>query len=279
MANTQKSPDAKAGDPAKKVSPDAKKEESKSIDTSVLDKVLKAFEETNKKLEAFQKQSDDKDKETAALREEILKLKSKSAGSNNHDEEIVDDYLEVPVVLFCYRFAFSLPSYKYRGKTYKAPNGNIHFKLLHRYKLGDGAQAKVHAVSAVKVQSRADLEYLRTFPGYGYMIHEKDQGPERIDTMMADFLTKEASRINGMTEHSMIQMCQSEGIGVTTDLAQMKRELITKRATNAMNNYSKLMKAEGEKAARMATNAKNIQSGLEPKYIDKELDMANAPRL
>jgi hypothetical protein len=118
------------------------------------------------------------------------KTKSKRQGADSHDEQIIDDYMDTPAVFFCYSSNFSLPSYKLRGKTVKAPDGNIRFKLLHRYKLGDGAQAKIHAVSAVKVHSLKERDYLRNFPGFGYKIHEKDEGPSRIDTQLADFLTK-----------------------------------------------------------------------------------------
>lgn len=267
MSGTKKKKPAenKAADPAT-VSPDKKES---AADSKMMAQVMKALEETNKKLDALQKDNDKKEKETEVLREEIKKLKSKPAGSNDHDQEVIDDYMDVPVVFFCYSFAFSLPSYKRRGRTVKAPNENIRFKLLHRYKLGEGAQAKIHAVSAVKIHSKADLKYLREFPGYGYKIHEKDEGPARIDTMLADFLTKEASRVNNLNDHAMITACQTENIPANTDLSLMRRQLIQKRAENAMANFTKQRKVEEEKAVKMAVNAQNIARGTEPAFYDK----------
>lgn len=277
--NNSKKPEEKKSGQAK-VSPEEKtasETKSDKVDSKILEQMAKAQGEIMAKLEALEKEREQDKKEKEALKEEIKKIKSKPAGLDSHDEDIVDDYLDIPVVFFNHSFEFSLPSYVLRGRTYLAPHKKLRFKLLHRYKLGDGSQAKVHAVCAYKCQSRKELEYLRNFPGYGYMIHEKLDSTKNVDTMYAEILTKEAARINAMDDRSMINACQNDGIPVGTDLALMRKQLITKRANTVKANYDNMFKKDGEKAIKMADNFKRIAEGREIENFDKIVNLDEAP--
>jgi hypothetical protein len=240
------------------VSPE-KKETPKEVDTDIIKQMFEQNKVIMAKLDHFEKEN----KELKAA----IASKPKTT-EVTHDEAVIDDYLETPVVFFCYNFSFSIHGYINRGKEHLAPNGPVRFKLLHRYPLGTGAQAKFHSVAGVKIHSRKELEFLRNHPGFGYRFHEKVEGVARIDTMLADILTREAMRVNAMSDHSILEACINENIPRTTDITQMRKQLISKRADTAQGKINSTMKHRADQAIEQAKNANSIMATGKPEKID-----------
>lgn len=165
----------------------------------------------------------------AEFKREISLSQSKSELDKNQavSEELVDDWMDIPVAFFSFTNSYSLHGYYKLGKEYLPPNKKaIKFKNIIRKKSSGGARGtSVVCVSMVKINSKKQLEFMRNSPYFGITFHESMDAAMNIDANYAQILIDTSQYISRMDEYTIIEKCRAAGLPVTTDLAAMRQEL------------------------------------------------------
>jgi hypothetical protein len=214
---------------------------------SPMEMMRKMLEEQERKLTAnFEKR----------LQEEKRKNESLAVGKKELDEdskkgeELLSDWLENPVTFFSYVVNYSLMGDMRRGKESLPPNGAIKFSPLVRSKRKDGRGVVVTSICAVKSNSRAEVEYLRTSPLFGITFHESVDGATKVDASLAQILISSNQEVQRLNDHDVVNKCTAYGIKLSTDIDLMRRRLtdhLAKQKKAQMDVYYDKQKVDMEK--------------------------------
>jgi len=171
--------------------------------------------------------------------------KSSSPVELNEDEtymqEMEDDWLDQPVVFFAYSFNFSIHGDKKRGELTTPPHGAVKFKPLIRTKRKKGKQTEVVSVSSVKVQSKAEVDYLRNHSQYNIAFYENMESALNIDSMWAQKMIEAQQSISRLSDMQMIQRAKAEGIAITDKPEAMRRQLVELTAKRAIKQHDRML--------------------------------------
>jgi hypothetical protein len=196
------------------------------------------------------------------LQDELKALKTANE-SDEYDDNIIDDWLEVPVVFFCFSDSYSNHSEKRRGKISYPPNGPIKFKALHRYKKRHGTDWKVISTSQCVCKSSADVEWLRASPAYGIKFFENEKDAKNVNVTLAHVMLTQHGIVSRMGDHAVIERAKIEGIAVKSgDLSVLRRSLTEALAQRVLRDQSKVKEATATRNAPGNPEIRNVPSHL-----------------
>ncbi|MHA2170204.1 MAG: hypothetical protein ACXAB7_09960 [Candidatus Kariarchaeaceae archaeon] len=198
------------------------------------------------------------------LQAEVDALKSRPAPSDEYDDQsIIDDWLETPVIFFCFSDSYSNHSEKRRGKDSFPPNGPIKFKPLHRYKRRHGQDWKVISTSQCVTHSSNEVEWLRNSPGYGIKFFENENDAKNVNASLAQKMLTQHGIVSRMSDHAVIERARIEGLAVKSgDLAQLRRSLVETLAEKAMKADKKVLESIATRNAPDNPEIRNIPSSV-----------------
>lgn len=205
-----------------------KKEE--ALPVSIVEKMMRELEE--KLLNKFSSQ--------------INKLKTAGAQKEldadlEYVQNLQDDWLEQPVVFFAFSMNFSIHGDKKRGVETLPPNGPIKFKPLVRTKRKRNRDVQVISVSSIKVNSSAEVEYLRNHSQYGIAFFENMTSAMAVDSTWAQKMMEAQQSISRLSDMQVIARIQQEGLSVTNSPEAMRRQLVELTAERAKAQQDKLL--------------------------------------
>lgn len=152
-----------------------------------------------------------------------------------------EDWLEQPVVFFAFSMNFSIHGDKKRGEESTPPNGAIKFRPLIRTKRKSGKSVQVVSVSSVKVQSRSEVEYLRSHSQYGIAFYENMGSAMNVDSAWAQKMVEAQQSINRLSDMQMIARAKQEGISVSQSPESMRRELVELIAKRSIEQHDRML--------------------------------------
>jgi hypothetical protein len=198
----------------------------------------------------------------AKMQEKIDTLENR--GYVEDDEyELTDDWLEQPVVFFCFSSWHGIYSDKRRGQTVLPPNGAIKFESLYRWKKRHGNTWKVISVSQFTSRSKEEVEWLESHSGFGFGFFKDIEEAKNINATFAQKQLEQHGIVSRMSDHAVIERAGGEGIAIkSADIDHLRRELTEILATKAIKS-EKTRTEEGLKRNR-AENAevKSVPSHL-----------------
>lgn len=205
-----------------------KKEE--AVPVSIVEKMMRELEE--KLLNKFSSQ--------------INKLKTAEAQKEldadlDYVQNLQDDWLEQPVVFFAFSMNFSIHGDKKRGVETTPPNGPIKFKPLVRTKRKRNRDVQVISVSSIKVNSAAEVEYLRNHSQYGIAFFENMTSAMAVDSTWAQKMMEAQQSISRLSDMQVIARIQQEGLSVTNSPEAMRRQLVELTAERAKAQQDKML--------------------------------------
>lgn len=205
-----------------------KKEE--ALPVSIVEKMMRELEE--KLLNKFSSQ--------------INKLKTAEAQKGldadlDYVQNLQDDWLEQPVVFFAFSMNFSIHGDKKRGVETTPPNGPIKFKPLVRTKRKRNRDVQVISVSSIKVNSAAEVEYLRNHSQYGIAFFENMTSAMAVDSTWAQKMMEAQQSISRLSDMQVIARIQQEGLSVTNSPEAMRRQLVELTAERAKAQQDKML--------------------------------------
>jgi len=220
--------------------------------------LVKKINEENRKAQAPVAQSNDSQD---LLAKAILALtsltNSKETGTRLRNMEEIDssDYLDVPVLFFCYSSSRTIYDDVRKNQAINAPyNRPIHFQNVYR-KEKEGVskeKAGVICMSATTVTSKKQLDFLTSHSEYKISFFKAEEmSGKAVDSERADALAFASRSISSLDEGSMLRRAMSEGVAIDSqDPSVVKRKLVEKIA----DNYQ----AENEKR-KVATSKKYVE--------------------
>lgn len=231
----------------KKVNKDVTQEAEKTVtneDNAKAQEVVNEPKEESLPLSMVQKMiAEIEERLTNKFKNQIAKSSSpvELTEDENYMKEMEDDWLEQPVVFFAYSFNFSIHGDKKRGELTKPPHGAVKFKPLIRTKRKKGKQTEVVSVSSVKVQSRAEVEYLRNHSQYNIAFYENMESALNVDSMWAQKMVEAQQSISRLSDMQMIQRAKAEGIAITDKPEAMRRQLVELTARRAIKQHDNML--------------------------------------
>lgn len=214
---------------------------------------LKSSEKGDKKEEKFEKgeaQSESQNKvETAVnfenlspdvmlnllfqMKGEIEELKARETRVVDEDDEdydLLEDYLDVPAVFFCFSQEFNVHADVRQGHESLPPLGFVKFKPLYRYHRKNQRGVDVIAVSQAVIRSKVQAEWLRDHTRFGIKFFENIDDVKSVNTVLAEKMSEYSGMVSRMSDHQVIQRAQSMNMHVHTDVEQLRKELVQKLA-------------------------------------------------
>ncbi len=194
------------------------------------------------------------------LQEQINILKNeKKAPETPEEYDILEDYMEYPAVFFSFSSEYAVHSDKRSGKESFPPNREfVKFKKLYRYnRKGAGRAVETVAVSQATIRSKATSEWLRKHSLFGIKFFENINDVKSVDVTLAEKMAESAARVSGMSDMQVIERCKSEGMGVHSDLDQLRKELIQKLAKQSIQKVK--LKQEMEFKAERDDNNRKVE--------------------
>lgn len=203
------------------------------------------------------------DKLLNTFNSKISKIKTQEAKEEmsrdlEYVQDLEDDWLDTPVVFFAYSFNFSIHGDKRRGEETEPPHGAIKFKPLIRTKRKTGKQTQVVSVSSVKIQSRAEVDYLRSHSQYGIAFYENMESALNIDSTWAQKMVEAQQSISRLSDMQMIQRAKQEGVAITQSPESMRRQLIELIAKRSINQQDRLLYGNLKAARVDASTSRTI---------------------
>jgi hypothetical protein len=182
---------------------------------------------------------------------------SKQALINEEQEDYMDD----PATFFVFASSYSILGDKIRGKETLPPNGKIRFTNVLRTRTRGGNNGdKIISISSHVTNSKATAEWLRNCTAFGLEIFEDMNTVHSVDADWAQRLVAANSVVQNFSDHAVLSRCRQEGIPISTDLQNLRRELTTVIAKKNEDQYKHALKKRLEKANieedRIVTNAK-----------------------
>ena len=165
---------------------------------------------------------------------EALQERSMSSFDEDEDYDVLDDYLEVPAVFFCFSQEYSVHGDKRQGRESLPPLGFVKFKPVYRYARKAGRGVDVIAVSQTVVRSKAQANWIRKHSLFGIKFFENVDDVTQIDTTLAEKMAEQSARISRMSDLQIIERARQENIQVHQDMAKLRKELVQHLAEGEM---------------------------------------------
>jgi hypothetical protein len=200
-----------------------------SMPMSAVEELLKRAEERitnsfNKKLQSLK----------------LGKAKQEMEAASDYVADLEDDWLESPAVFFAYSINFSIHGDKRLGKDIQSPQGAIRFKPIIRSKRQTQKGVEVISVSSVKIHSKAVAEWLRTHSSFGIAFFENMESALNIDSGWAQRLIEANQSIQRLSDQQIIARSRQEGLPISTDPVQMRKDLVEHIATRSIKKHNEL---------------------------------------
>ena len=190
------------------------------------------------------------DKETLTalvfdLKSQLEDLQERNTRSFEEDEEydILDDYLEVPAVFFCFSQEYSVHGDKRNGRESLPPLGFVKFKPVYRYHRKAGRGIDVIAVSQTVIRSKAQANWVRKHSLFGIKFFENVDDVTSVDTTLAEKMAAQSSRVQKMSDLQVIERARQENLPVHQDIDKLRKELVQKLAEDDIKRNSKKKEA------------------------------------
>jgi hypothetical protein len=148
-----------------------------------------------------------------------------------------NDYLAEPVMFFTYKNYYSIHSETRYSHEEKTPYGRpIVFQNVTGHITGNprGGKQTVQ-ISAAQIQTKKELEWMRSSPKFNVVFFEKMKDVMDIDPVRATHLAQAMAEISSLSEFQVTQRAAAQGIQMGTDVEQMRRKLIEKMAKESMD--------------------------------------------
>lgn len=163
------------------------------------------------------------------------------------------DYMSEPKVFYSYRGYYAIYGDKMYGKDIKTPYGTpIVFKYFSSKKIkGDSrfAQTTLH-VCVARIHSKKEYEWLKKSSLFNIEFFESSQSMEEVDLTFATKISEINAMISGMSQHQVLSRAEAEGIELSLDIEETKRNLISKLAQKEMATMSAANKKRAESYAK-----------------------------
>jgi hypothetical protein len=170
----------------------------------------------------------------AEMQSTIDALQHRSIESFDEDDW-ADDWLEVPMVFFCFSSWKGLYAEKRRGKIVHPPNGEIKFESLYRYKKRNGNTWKVVSVSQYTCRSKAEVEWLEGHAEYKIAFWPNFEDAKGVDASFAQKQLEQHHIVSRMSDHAVIERAGIEGLAIkTADVDALRKTLTSVLAEKAM---------------------------------------------
>ena len=140
-----------------------------------------------------------------------------------------EDYLDKPVRFFTYRNYFSIHSETRYSHEVKTPYGRpIIFKNISGHVTGGSTKSGKQTVqiAAADIYTKKELAWMKASPMFNVVFFEKVAGIDTIDPYKASQLAQALTEISGLSEFNMMQKAMSAGISPSTDVEEMRKQLI-----------------------------------------------------
>jgi hypothetical protein len=236
--------------------PEVKQEQTEVVPVSAMKEMLREM----------QKEFDEKLERRLQEERALVKAKAEIKEDTDYAADILDDYIEEPVVFFSYHSDYSFHGDVRRGKECLPPQGKVKFKNLIRSKRRGEKGIQVISVSTAQIQSKAQLEFLRTSPFYGIIFHESINKALSVDAMWAQKLIEANQQVQRMTEANVISRCSQEGIPLSQDLQLMRKMLTEHLAKKSQAQFDSLQNGM-RSAVKSMTAMTEDSDGVERVYI------------
>lgn len=216
---------------------------------------IELFEKLRKTLEEQSKVI----KEQSAVIEELKSSKLAPSAHNSSEISALEDYLDEPVIFFAYSDYFSIIDDFRNNKISRNPLTSetgkpkiVDFKRAYRWQQKQNGKTVVVSVSQYTCRSKAESEWLTNHTLYGIKFFRSMKGAVSVDAELAEKMSTAASRVGAMNDHDVIQRCMQRNIGLTENISQMRRELITALAKDMLGDDQRLIKLQQERAKKSA---------------------------
>lgn len=172
----------------------------------------------------------------AKMQDKIDTLENR--GYEEGDEyEVTDDWLEQPVVFFCFSSWHGIYSDRRRGRDVLPPNGAIKFESLYRWKKRHGNTWKVISVSQFTSRSAEEVQWLENHSGFGFGFFKDIEDAKNINATFAQKQLEQHGIVSRMSDHAVIERAGGEGIAIkSADIDSLRRELTEILATKSIKS-------------------------------------------
>ncbi len=178
------------------------------------------------------------DKITTQFNAQVSKLKSSSKTESEKDmdyvQQIEDDWLEEPVLFFAFCFNYLLFGDRKRGKETEPPYGPLIFKPVIRQTIQKGRNKETVSVSTLKVQTQAEVDYLRGHSQFGILFYESLEGALGADPSWAITMSDAQRGVANLSDMQIVARAKQEGIVMKQSVELMRKELIEKTARKSI---------------------------------------------
>lgn len=182
--------------------------------------------------------------------------KREVAQKQEHGKEVIDDYLEKPVTFFSYHSSYSFHGDMRMGRESLPPGGKIKFKNLIRTRRRGERGVQVISISVANIQSRSQVEFMRTSPLYGIIFHESMDQSLTVDAMWAQKLVEAHQQVGRMSDQDIIARCTVEKINLSTDI-QLMRKLLTERVAERSKAQMDMLHAKMAQQVQQMTSTED----------------------
>ena len=140
-----------------------------------------------------------------------------------------DDYLDTPVVLFCYSHSHICMGDKRFGQAVKTPYDTpIRFKHLMRYKKPGSSKYndEMITMSSISIRSKKEAMWMRKHTLFGIKYFEDIQDVKDVSKTFSDKLVETSMHLNTLSEYEVIERAKMEKIEITRDIDDLRRRLV-----------------------------------------------------
>ena len=183
------------------------------------------------------------DKITTQFNAQVAKLKSGSKTEEEKDldyvQQIEDDWLDEPVLFFAFCFNYLIFGDRKRGKETQPPYGPLIFKPVIRQTIQKGKNKETVSVSTIRVQTQAEVDYLRGHSQFGILFYESLEGAMSADPTWAITMSDAQRGIANLSDMQIVARAKQEGIVMKQSVELMRKELIEKTARKSISDQER----------------------------------------
>ena len=211
---------------------DEQTSEAPALEVEETEEVTKeVVEETMSKSSVRELMKEMRDSLKADFDKQLQSIKLSAAKKDLSDDkayvdDLVEDWMDTPAIFFAFSTDFAIHGDKKKGKETTPPHGSIKFKKLIRSKRKGRKGTQVISVSSVKVQSKAEADYIRTHSQFGIKFFENVHDAMVADSGWAQKVAEANQSIQRLGDAQVIARCQMEGIPMGTDPDAMRKALV-----------------------------------------------------
>ena len=141
----------------------------------------------------------------------------------------VEDYMDTPLVLFCYSHSHTCMGDKRFGQNVKTPYDTpIRFKQLMRYKKPGTSRYndEMITMSSISNRSKKEAAWMKKHTLFGIKYFEDIRDAKDVTKTFSDKLVETSMYLNAMSEFEVIERAKSEQLEVTSDVDDIRRRLV-----------------------------------------------------